>query len=554
MITNKFSEDNILQWKRKKVLLVDDFRNFIITLRNMFTSLGIVNIDDAVSGEEAVSKIASRRYDIILCDYNLGPGKDGQQVLEEIKYRQLLHPLTIFMMVTAENSLEMIMGAAEHQPDEYLIKPFTRQVLEKKIHSLLEKKESLQVIEQKIVALEYDGALIICEDLIRQHPKHLAELFKIKADLLIKMESYDEAQAFFNEISSLGAFPWALLGMGRIKYLQGNYEEAAKIFTELIQINDKVMAAYDELAKTLGKMGKFLEAQDVLVKASLVSPKAIRRQRNLGDIAYRNQDLKTAAAAYKRVVKQGKFSCYKSPSDYIGLAKILTDTDAPEDALKILQEASAEFRRDLAASVQIDVARSIVFTKMDKPDKAQEAIDGAMKIINKDPQALNASSGIDLARTLFSQGNDELGREFVRRIVQSNHADKEILDNVKEMYKGLHREDEGERLLEKAVEEVVQMNNQGVRMVQEGNLAKAIHYFEKTAEILPENKIINANAAYALMMYLKTKGTEPDKLSKVRSYLSRVHRLDPDYADLAKLAAIYKQLTKVKLPWMTATD
>ena len=119
-------------WSRKKVLLVDDFRNFIITMRNMLASLGFVIIDTANDGEEAVSRIMSRRYDIVLCDYNLGPGKDGQQVLEEVKQRQLLSPLTIFMMVTAENSLEMVMGAAEYQPDEYLIKPFTKQVLEKR--------------------------------------------------------------------------------------------------------------------------------------------------------------------------------------------------------------------------------------------------------------------------------------------------------------------------------------------------------------------------------------------------------------------------------------
>jgi len=546
--------DKTLQWKRKKVLLVDDFRNFILTMRNMLTAMGIVNIDDAASGEEAISRIMSRRYDIILCDYNLGDGKDGQQVLEEVQYRQLLHPLSIFMMVTAENSLEMIMGAAEFQPDEYLVKPFTRQVLEKKLRSLINQKESLRAIEQKVEALAYGEALALCEDQISRHPKHLAGLFKIKGDLLIKMERYDDAQAFFDQISALGKFPWALLGMARIKYRQERYDEAARIYSELLQTNDKVMVAYDELAKTWEKMGDLGKAQETLMKGLEISPKAVRRQRRLGEIAHRNQDLETAESAYKKALRQGKFSCYKSPSDYTGLAKVLTEKAAPEESLKVLRDAAGEFPSDSTAAVQIAVAKSLVYTKMDKPDKAKQALDEAITIINKDPRGMNTATGIDLARTLLSRGDEDLGREFVRRVIQSNHEDREVLDHVKEIYRDLKREEEGERLLESAVEEVVQMNNQGVRMVQEGNLETAIRYFEKTTETLPENKIINANAAYALMLYLKENGPEPDTIAKVRTYLSRVQRIDPDYADLPKLVAIYRQLTQVQLPWMKAID
>ena len=546
--------DKTLQWKRKKVLLVDDFRNFILTMRNMLTAMGIVNIDDAASGEEAISRIMSRRYDIILCDYNLGDGKDGQQVLEEVQYRQLLHPLSIFMMVTAENSLEMIMGAAEFQPDEYLVKPFTRQVLEKKLRSLINQKESLRAIEQKVEALAYGEALALCEDQISRHPKHLAGLFKIKGDLLIKMERYDDAQAFFDQISALGKFPWALLGMARIKYRQERYDEAARIYSELLQTNDKVMVAYDELAKTWEKMGDLGKAQETLMKGLEISPKAVRRQRRLGEIAHRNQDLETAESAYKKALRQGKFSCYKSPSDYTGLAKVLTEKAAPEESLKVLRDAAGEFPSDSTAAVQIAVAKSLVYTKMDKPDKAKQALDEAITIINKDPRGMNTATGIDLARTLLSRGDEDLGREFVRRVIQSNHEDREVLDHVKEIYRDLKREEEGERLLESAVEEVVQMNNQGVRMVQEGNLETAIRYFEKTTETLPENKIINANAAYALMLYLKENGPEPDTIAKVRTYLSRVQRIDPDYADLPKLVAIYRQLTQVQLPWMKTID
>ena len=104
--------------KKRKVLVVEDFLNFRLTLRTMLKSFGISYIDDAATGEEAVQMMSSNKYDIILCDYNLGPGKDGQQVLEEARCCEYIDHSTVFIMVTAENTLEMIMGALEYQPDK----------------------------------------------------------------------------------------------------------------------------------------------------------------------------------------------------------------------------------------------------------------------------------------------------------------------------------------------------------------------------------------------------------------------------------------------------
>jgi len=172
--------------KMKKVLVVDDFFNFRLTMKNMLRSLGIMYIDDAANGEEAIKKLAARKFDIILCDYNLGPGKSGQQVLEEAKYRGYINYAGIFIMVTAENTLEMIMGAMEYEPDDYLMKPFAKEVLEKKIKSVTLKKENVRDIEKAIIDSDFDHALRICDELIAQSPANLAEIMKLKGEVLLK--------------------------------------------------------------------------------------------------------------------------------------------------------------------------------------------------------------------------------------------------------------------------------------------------------------------------------------------------------------------------------
>jgi DNA-binding response OmpR family regulator len=59
----------------------------------------------------------------VLCDYNLGDGMDGQELLERRKTGTL--PLsTIWIMITGERKYERVVAAAEMAPDDYILKPF----------------------------------------------------------------------------------------------------------------------------------------------------------------------------------------------------------------------------------------------------------------------------------------------------------------------------------------------------------------------------------------------------------------------------------------------
>ena len=107
----------IVDWASKSYLIVDDFVGVRQLLRESLRNLGARNIDQASSGGEAMNLLGRIRYDVVLCDYNLGEGTNGQQVLEEARQRNLLNPSSVWMMVSAEKSTESVMGAAEHQPD-----------------------------------------------------------------------------------------------------------------------------------------------------------------------------------------------------------------------------------------------------------------------------------------------------------------------------------------------------------------------------------------------------------------------------------------------------
>jgi len=529
--------------KKKKVLVVEDFFNFRLTIRRMLRSFNINDIDEAADGEEAVKKLAYKKYDIILCDYNLGPGKDGQQVLEEAKYRGYIDYSTIFMMVTALNTTDMVMGALEYQPDDYLIKPFTKVTLEKKLKDSIRKKENLKKIEKAVEKNDYASAIALCDELIGSNIKNLTELLKLKGEILTKKGDYTEAAVFYEEVLSMGNLPWAMLGLGKIKFITGDYDAAKSIFEKIIAKNDKIVAAYDWLAFTHEKTGNLQEAQRVLQEAIHISPKAILRQKALGNIAYKNKDLITAEQSFKETIKQGKHSFFKSPSDYTSLAKVFVDKNAPEEGLKVLSDASREFTNNPEAALQISVTESLAFKKMTREKDARKALAKATQLATTLPN-IPCDVELDLAKAFFLTGNEESGKAIIQHLVQSNHEDQELIGNIQAVFKDLNIEDKGRHIISMARNEIIKLNNDGVKLVREGNLSKAIEFFEQAADNLPANKVINANTAHALILYMQKNGSKPLLLEKAMKYLDRVKSIDPAYKELENLMKMYNELAR----------
>jgi tetratricopeptide (TPR) repeat protein len=528
--------------KMGKALIVEDFFSFRLTIKNMLHAFGFTSIDEAANGEDALKKMDIRKFDVILCDYNLGPGKSGQQVLEEAKHLGYINYSTIFIMVTAENSLEMILAAADYQPDDYMIKPFTKEALKKKITNAQVKKENIRGIEEDILEAEYDQAIQKCDELIEEMPRNLSELMKLKGEILLKKGAYQEAAELYNKVMATGNVTWALLGRGRSAFLIGDYPQAKEAFENVIAQNDKIMAAYDYLSRTLMKMEKFREAQQVLMKAVSISPRALLRQKNLGEISFHNQDFSTAESSFKAAVEQGKNSCFKSVSDYTYLAKAKVHGANPEESLSILKDALTEFPDEGDTRLQTIITEGYVYAKMNKFQEARLALDQAQKFTADPTRPLTAAISLELAQAYMLTGEEEKGTQIIKQIVQSNHDNKEMLDKVRLVFSETGMKSRGEEIIESTREEIIMLNNKGVQLVQKGLLTEAIAYFEKAAAKLAENKVINANAALVLMLHMKEKGINRQQLSQVKLYLDRVKKIDQNYDDLPKLITLYNEL------------
>jgi tetratricopeptide (TPR) repeat protein len=517
-----------MDFTKKKFLVIDDFFDFRLILKKMVGSLGTRDIDDADSGENAIKLMRRKAYDIVFCDYNLGEGKkDGQQILEEIKHNGLIKPSSIFIMITAENTMHMVMGAVENQPDDYLIKPVTKDIMVKRLERLMKKKADFEDIENAIQKKEYTRAISLCDENVKNNNKNMMEYLRLKSDVCVTLGRYDDAMAVYEEVLSMRDIPWAQMGLGKIHFIQGAYLKAKEIFQTIIDDNKSYMEAYDWLAKTLQELGSLEEAQQVLLTATDISPKAILRHQAIGELSYKIKDYDMAEEAFKSAIDIGKNSCYKSPSEYTGLAKSLMKKDSSEDALSILSEARDEFKGNREAILQTTVTEGIVYKETNREEDAKKAINEASRLLDSLSDKVPLETTMDLAKVCLEMGEND---------------NDEVIKMVEDVFEDANLGEEGFRIIKSTREEIVKLNNQGVTLVKEGKIDEAVKYFEKAASGLPENKIINANAAQAYLQYMKVRGTSDQYLYRTSQYLDRVRKIDPSYEKYQKLLNMYEEI------------
>lgn len=527
----------------KKILVIDDFPQMRSSLRKMIQAFGAADVDDAGNGDDAVKKIDRKKYDIVLCDYSLGEGKDGQQILEEVKHRGLLKYSTVFMMITAETTSEMVMGAVEYYPDDYLTKPFTKEVLGKRLEKLMERKRDLDDIEAAVYKRQLDEAVALCDRHIEAAPPNLLEFLRLKSSLCLQTGRYADAEAVCEKVLGMRAIPWAMLDMAKVHYFQKNYLRAQDILKDLIESNDAYVEAYDWLAKCHEQLGELGTAQESLAKAAELSPKSVLRQKALGAIAHRNNDLDLAERSFSKVLRLGRHSIYKSPRDYTNHAAVLIDKNEPAQALKALGPLTKDFKNDSGAAMLGHAMEGMVYKKMNRDEDAAKALSAATALYQEAGGKVPLEIAMDLAKACLTLGDKETGSAMMKDIVRNHHDDDEVLSQVAGVYAGADLQDEGRDIIAATRAEIVNVNNKGVTLVKESKLKEAIEFFQQAADGLPDNKIIIRNTALAMIMYMERHGRDDKLLYQARRYLERCQRLDPVNTQNEDLMKRYKGLT-----------
>jgi CheY-like chemotaxis protein/predicted negative regulator of RcsB-dependent stress response len=526
-------------YANKRFLAVDDFDDMLKTFRRMLEALGISEIHDARNGARALQVMETWPIDVVLCDYNLGDGKDGQQVLEEARARRLLKPHAVFIMVTAETTIEMVLGAVEQKPDDYLTKPFNRNALKTRLERALRRKERYADIDAAAAAGDFARVAALCEAALQAGDSGASELRRRRGEALLAVGEHGAARELFAAVLAERDLSWARMGLGRALHGLGELDAAAELFQALIAENRLNVPAYDWLARTRRAQGDDTAAQGILADAVAISPKSVMRQRRLGEVAMENRDFAVAEKAYRSATRVGRHSHLRSLDDHTSLARCLSGQGQDDEALKVIAAARREASPSGPEARRLALAESESLRALGREDEAREvlaAVDGM------EPVSAAHHAELERARALFAQGDRESAVEELKRLVRNHHDDEAVLGAVRDLFAEFGMESEGGRMVSDLREELVRLNNRGVQLARAGDLESAIDLFRDAATGMPDNKVVNLNAAQVALLYMQAKGMQEPLRREVRSYLSRVERTDPENPRFRALYGQYRSL------------
>jgi len=120
-----------------KVLVVDDFATMRRILKNILRQMGFKNIVEADDGSSALGVLKKQKIDVILADWNM-PKMTGLELLKAVRNDESLKNIP-FVMVTAEAQKNAVLEAVQAGVSNYIVKPFTTDVVKEKLKQIFDK-------------------------------------------------------------------------------------------------------------------------------------------------------------------------------------------------------------------------------------------------------------------------------------------------------------------------------------------------------------------------------------------------------------------------------
>lgn len=120
-----------------RILVVDDSKVARSVLRKILREIGHEDVVEAQDGVEALDKVKSGEFDLVITDWNM-PNLDGLGLVQELQAGASSAPV---LMVSSESYFNRIVDVMRAGAEGYIRKPFTAEMLNQKIAEVRKKRE-----------------------------------------------------------------------------------------------------------------------------------------------------------------------------------------------------------------------------------------------------------------------------------------------------------------------------------------------------------------------------------------------------------------------------
>lgn len=493
----------------KRILIVDDQRAFQIMLRSMLQNFGATEIHFASTGEAAIKACQKHDFDILLVDYNLGTGKNGAQLLEELRLTKLISPATLFFIISGDNNRSMVLNALEMEPDDFITKPFSQYQLANRIAKAYRKRQDLLTVYTAFSHKSYQQAVDQCRQYIATNGRYSSYCHNLMIEALINKGDYHKAFTHLHNRLENHPQTWVEVTLGRVQFLLGKYTDAIVTLEKVVDSHPLLLSAYDYLAKSYQANEQLREALELIQKANQLSPYLLSRQQLMAELALENNNLTLAKETFGRILQLARRSIHRGPQHLCNFIRSLIDEAKNEEDLyrknRLLQEVNSvlfkarheeggygDFNFDafeglsqarvLATKGELHQAKKILFASNDGLIDTPADVDDVL--LPDTFLTLNSVGEYEYAVPLADELKKRDTLEYFAAKIANKMANSESFTASLDNFRSI--------------------NYQGITAYSNGEYLKACQLFRKALKEAPGNTGAILNKIQALLKFLET--------------------------------------------------
>lgn len=494
----------------KRVLIIEDQKAFQVMLKGLLINLGAKEVEAKRTGEAGIAAYIRSPFDIMLVDYNLGRGKNGRQVLEELKHRGVLKEDTIFFIITGDNTRPMVLSALELQPDDYLTKPFSHRVLHSRLARAYKRRMWLKDVFKELYQNNYEQCITACQRHINAQSRYSSYCQKLQIELFNKTNQLDSAEGAIKQVLQQGAQPWVQMKLAETRLLQQRPSEALEIVESVLKKMPNAIEAQDLKTQCYLLLEQLQDAFDSARSSITMAPFSIERQTQLANIARDNGDYEIAKQAMNNVLQIARTSVFRNVQHLCNYLRAILDAaehaDSRQKISKYQTEATMELQRArydenvVYSELPFETIESVLVSRIDafngRLREAQQSINRAIGEELALEKPIPTELLADVIVVLLDLGEFEKANELA-----ADAEAGEKLDNYTK--KLLSERRELARKTEAAFRDVHQ---QGIRLYEQHKYKEALQTFREAQHLAPLNSGAALNYIQTAISYCQNTG------------------------------------------------
>lgn len=492
----------------KNILIIDGVRQSREILKQFAQSINALRIDTSQHAPDIINKCENIEYDIILLGYDLGEDrKNGQQILEELRVKNVISRHCTVLMITAEISQAMVLAALEHKPDDYLTKPYTLGIISSRLEKCLIKKKAMAPIYIAMDECDYAKVITLCNKMVRKNSLYKHECLGIISRQYYELKQYDLAKKIYLAYESEENCQWAIIGLSKIAIINKDYELAKSYLERLINDYPHYLSSYDWLANTYQLLENPFEVEITLEKAINVSPRSVMRLKRYADQCLTNKNYENATTAYSNTHDLAYHSIHRKPENTINFAEALLEYADQLSVYQIKQlnikafSALKKMTHDFKLP-ELKVLSLLLSSRLHHKVKdfslSTTALNEAERLLLKVDNEYSPKGTLAIAKSLISVKKDELANNLITALAESNPDDSDLMSDIS-------------KITNQPISDQNKIDAQialeiGTNLYRTGEYHLSIDKLNKASSLFPNHIGIKLNLFQVILVSIETNG------------------------------------------------